>query len=109
MDADPWRSTSEKTIPNPVTAAGVVDPATVKSRSIVGLPTGANVFGLLNASNSAPYAGFRSEKSLSLVRNPVPGPPKFAPRLLKNSAGKVLTLVSAAGTPSQLISRRPDV
>src|SRR5262249_18047485 len=35
------------------------------------------------------------------------GPAKLAPLALKKFAGNVLTLVRAAGTPSQLISRRP--
>src|SRR2546426_482475 len=46
------------------------------------------------------------------TRKPVPGPEKMAPRFeltLKNVAGNVSTLVRAAGTPSQLISRRPLV
>src|SRR5690348_5603718 len=49
-------------------------------------------------------------KALESTRKPVPDVEKIAPRFeltLKKFAGKVSTLVSAAGTPSQLISRRP--
>src|SRR5690349_22189633 len=51
-----------------------------------------------------------SAKPLESTRKPVPDVEKMAPRFeltLKKSAGKLSTLVRAAGTPSQLISRRP--
>src|SRR5690349_24371258 len=51
-----------------------------------------------------------SAKALESTRKPVPDVEKIAPRFeltLKKSAGKLSTLVRAAGTPSQLISRRP--
>src|SRR5881392_1789643 len=49
-------------------------------------------------------------KALLSTRSPVPGVDISTPRFeltLKKDAGKVSTLVRAAGTPSQLISRRP--
>src|SRR5205809_4241663 len=49
-------------------------------------------------------------KAVLSTRRPVPGVENRAPRFeltLKKVAGNVSTFVKAAGTPSQLISRRP--
>src|SRR4030095_13567602 len=62
---------------------------------------------LVKGSNCAAYAGLRSAKSLLLLRRPLPRLLSTAPAFLKKSPGKLLLLSSAAGTPSQLISRRP--
>ena len=53
IDAAPTRSTSEKTTPNPVTAAGVALPGTTKVTSEFSFPIGAKVFGGLKALNWA--------------------------------------------------------
>src|SRR5207247_4775877 len=89
---------------------GVRDPATTKFPSILLLPIGANRRGALKTLNSPAYAAFTSLKPLSLTRRPVPPVVNNTPRgdlALKKSPGKVSVLVNAAGTPSQLISRRP--
>src|SRR2546428_13649444 len=65
-----------------------------------------------NALNWSASPALIDAKALESTRKPVPGPEKMAPRFeltLKNVAGNVSTLVRAAGTPSQLISRRPLV
>ena len=88
----------------------MLDPATTKLTSILLLPIGANRRGGLKTLNSPAYAAFTSLKPLSLTRRPVPPVVNNTPRgdlALKKSPGKVSVLVNAAGTPSQLISRRP--
>src|SRR2546428_14006812 len=63
-----------------------------------------------NALNWSASPALIDAKALESTRKPVPGPEKMAPRFeltLKKVAGNVSTLVRAAGTPSQLISRRP--
>src|SRR3989442_7798805 len=65
-----------------------------------------------NALNWSASPALIDAKALESTRKPVPGPEKMAPRFeltLKNVAGNASTLVRAAGTPSQLISRRPLV
>src|SRR5436190_24197263 len=60
--------------------------------------------------NWAARPGLTAEKSVLSMRRPVSGVEYSAPRFeltLKKFAGNVSTSVSAAGTPSQLISRRP--
>src|SRR6266540_3740710 len=104
------RSTSANTTPNPVTCAGVVDPATTKSTSIASLPICTNRRGGLKTLNSPAYSALTSVKPLSLTRKPVPLVVNSTPRVdlvLKKLPGNVSVLVNAAGTPSQLISRRP--
>src|SRR2546427_6129590 len=63
-----------------------------------------------NALNWSASPALIDANAVLSTRKPVPGPEKMAPRFeltLKKVAGKVSTLVRAAGTPSQLISRRP--
>src|SRR6185295_11874154 len=104
IEAEPGRSTSENTTPNPVDVAAVRDPGTKNSTVIALLPTAANVRVGLKNLNSLPNSGFRSAKLLSLTRNPVPGVENTAPRArpvrtwLKKSAGKSSVLVVSAGT-----------
>src|SRR5258708_39726653 len=65
-----------------------------------------------NALNWSASPALIDANAVLSTRKPVPGPEKMAPRFeltLKNVAGNVSTLVRAAGTPSQLISRRPLV
>src|SRR5437868_14469072 len=60
--------------------------------------------------NWAASPGLTAAKLVLSMRRPVPGVEYSAPRFeltLKKFAGNVSTSVSAAGTPSQLISRRP--
>src|ERR1041384_2050879 len=60
--------------------------------------------------NCAARAALTSAKFVLSTRRPVPGVEYSAPRFeltLKKFAGNVSTSVRAAGTPSQLISRRP--
>src|SRR6266446_7315358 len=108
----PARSTSENTTPKPLTRPLVVVPASLKSTSTRFEPTAMNSFLGENALNWAASAAVIEANAVLSTRNPVPGPEKMAPRFeltLKNVAGNVSTLVRAAGTPSQLISRRPLV
>src|SRR3989442_11300168 len=65
-----------------------------------------------NALNWSASPALIDANAVLSTRKPVPGREKMAPRFeltLKNVAGNVSTLVRAAGTPSQLISRRPLV
>src|SRR3989442_9047329 len=65
-----------------------------------------------NALNWSASAALIDANAVLSTRKPVPGPENRAPRFeltLKKVAGNVSTLVRAAGTPSQLISRRPLV
>ena len=60
--------------------------------------------------NWSPRPALTAAKSVLSTRKPVPRVVNTAPRFeftLKKFAGKVSTSVNAAGTPSQLISRRP--
>src|SRR6266566_8551784 len=98
-------STSENTTPKPLTRPLVVVPASLKSTSTWFEPTAANSFLGEKALNWPP-----EPKVVLSTRRPVPGVDNKAPRFeltLKKVAGKLSTLVTAAGTPSQLISRRP--
>src|SRR5690348_3482664 len=63
-----------------------------------------------NALNWSARPALIDAKALLSTRSPVPGVDITTPRFeltLKKVAGKLSTLVTAAGTPSQLISRRP--
>src|SRR6266516_3670177 len=94
-------STSEKTTPKPLTTPLVVVPASLKSTSTWFEPTA-----LIWSARPA----LIDAKALLSTRSPVPGVDISTPRFeltLKKVAGNVSTLVKAAGTPSQLISRRP--
>src|SRR5205809_5679216 len=108
--AEPSRSTSTNTAPNPFTRPGVSVPARRNVTSTWLLPTGMNSFLAEKAVNCAASPALTAAKSVLSTRRPVPGVEYSAPRFeltLKNVAGNVSTSVSAAGTPSQLISRRP--
>src|SRR2546427_12488782 len=63
-----------------------------------------------NALNWSPRPALTEAKAVLSTRRPVPGVDITTPRFeltLKKVAGKLSTLVTAAGTPSQVISRRP--
>src|SRR6266566_9037756 len=63
-----------------------------------------------NALNWSASPALTDTKAVLSTRSPVPGVDISTPRFeltLKKVAGKLSTLVTAAGTPSQLISRRP--
>src|SRR5213593_4415484 len=103
-------STSEKTTPKPLTTPLVVVPASLKSTSTWFEPTAMNSFWGEKALNWSARPALTEAKALLSTRRPVPGVDITTPRFeltLKKAAGKVSTLVTAAGTPSQLISRRP--
>src|SRR2546428_7568651 len=103
-------STSEKTTPKPLTTPLVVVPANLKSTSTWFEPTAMNSFLGEKALNWSARPALIDAKALLSTRSPVPGVDIGTPRFeltLKKIAGNVSTLVSAAGTPSQLISRRP--
>src|SRR6266567_8519826 len=107
---EPARSTSEKTTPKPLTKPLVVVPTSLKSISSWFEPTAMNSFLGEKALNWSPRPPLTDAKAVLSTRRPVPGVENRAPRFeltLKKVAGKVSTLVKAAGTPSQLISRRP--
>src|SRR5436189_6045779 len=73
-------------------------------------PTAMNSFLCEKALNCSARPALIDAKALLSTRSPVPGVDISTPRFeltLKKVAGKVSTLVKAAGTPSQLISRRP--
>src|SRR5438034_6161905 len=73
-------------------------------------PTAMNSFLGEKALNWSARPALIDAKALLSTRSPVPGVDISTPRFeltLKKVAGKVSTLVKAAGTPSQLISRRP--
>src|SRR5213083_722515 len=73
-------------------------------------PTAMNSFFGENALNWSPRPALTEAKAVLSTRRPVPGVDITTPRFeltLKKVAGKLSTLVTAAGTPSQLISRRP--
>src|SRR5438046_10260962 len=62
------------------------------------------------ALNWSPRPAWIDAKAVLSTRRPVPGVDISTPRFeltLKKVAGNVSTFVKAAGTPSQLISRRP--
>src|SRR5438128_5231911 len=103
-------STSEKTTPKPLTSPLLVVPASLKSTSTWFEPTATNSFLGENALNWSASPALTEANAVLSTRRPVPGVENTAPRFeftLKKVAGKVSTLVRAAGTPSQLISRRP--
>src|SRR6266566_5222586 len=103
-------STSEKTTPKPLTKPLVVVPASLKSTSTWFEPTAMNSFLGEKALNWSARPALIDAKALLSTRSPVPGVDISTPRFeltLKKVAGNVSTLVKAAGTPSQLISRRP--
>src|SRR5438046_6043317 len=103
-------STSEKTTPKPLTTPLVVVPASLKSTSTWFEPTAMNSFLGEKALNWSARPALIDAKALLSPRSPVPGVGISTPRFeltLKKVAGKVSTLVRTAGTPSQLISRRP--
>src|SRR5213075_3581025 len=104
------RSTSTNTAPNPFTKPRVSVPTRRNVMSTWLLPTGMNSFLAEKVLNWAARPGLTAAKSVLSMRRPVPGVEYSAPRFeltLKKFAGNVSTSVSAAGTPSQLISRRP--
>src|SRR5436189_5732228 len=108
--AEPARSTSTNTAPNPFTRPGVLVPTSRNVTSTWLLPTGMNSFLAEKAVNWAASPALTAAKLVLSTRSPVPGVEYSAPRFeltLKKFAGNVSTSVSAAGTPSQLISRRP--
>src|SRR2546425_372293 len=110
--AEPARSTSEKTTPKPLTRPLVGVPTSLKSTSTRFELTAMNSFLGENALNWSASPALIDAKALESTRKPVPRWEKSTPRFevtLKNVAGNVSTLVRAAGTPSQLISRRPLV
>src|SRR2546425_2674069 len=103
-------STSENTTPKPLTTPLVVVPASLKSTSTWFEPTAMNSFFGENALNWSPRPALTEAKAVLSTRRPVPGVDITTPRFeltLKKVAGKLSTLVTAVGTPSQLISRRP--
>src|SRR5947207_7979575 len=108
--AEPGRSTSANTAPNPFTRPGVLVPTRRNVTSTWLLPTGMKSFLAEKVVNWAASPGLTAAKSVLSMRRPVPGVEYSAPRFeltLKKFAGNVSTSVRAAGTPSQLISRRP--
>src|SRR6267143_1247896 len=110
--AEPARSTSEKTTPKPLTRPLVGVHNSLKSTSTKFELTAMNSFLGENALNWSASPALIDAKALESTRKPVPRWENSTPRFeltLKNVAGKVSTLVKAAGTPSQLISRRPLV
>src|SRR5205809_2276563 len=103
-------STSEKTTPKPLTRPLVVVPTSLKSTPSWFEPTAMNSFLGEKALNWSPRPALIDAKAVLSTRRPVPGVENRAPRFeltLKKVAGNVSTFVKAAGTPSQLISRRP--
>src|SRR5437773_9100911 len=103
-------STSENTTPKPLTTPLVVVPASLKPTSTWFEPTAMNSFLGEKALNWSARPALIDAKALLSTRSPVPGVDISTPRFeltLKKVAGNVSTLVKAAGTPSQLISRRP--
>jgi hypothetical protein len=73
------------------------------------LPRATNSFVGLNVLNSPAYCAFTSVNPLLVLRKAVPGVVNSTPRgefTLKKLPGKRPLFVNAAGTPSQLISRR---
>src|SRR6185503_288087 len=80
IEAEPSRSTSENTTPNPVDVASTLDPGTKNWTVIALLPTAAKVRIGLKKTNWLPKSRFRSAKLLSLTRNPVPGVENTVPR-----------------------------
>src|SRR5258705_4404141 len=108
--AEPGRSTSANTAPTPFTRPGVSVPTSRNVTSTWLLPTGMNSFLAEKVLNWAASPALTAAKSVLSMRRPVPGVEYSAPRFeltLKKFAGNVSTSVKAAGTPSQLISRRP--
>src|SRR5258705_9670765 len=108
--AEPARSTSTNTAPNPFTGRGVSVPARRNVTPPWLLPPAMNSFFAEKALNWAASPALTAAKSVLSTRSPVPGVEYSAPRFeltLKKVAGNVSTSVNAAGTPSQLISRRP--
>src|SRR5437867_11774142 len=105
-------STSENTTPKPLTKPLVVVPASLKSTSSWLEPTAMNSFLGEKALNWSASPALIDANAVLSTRSPVPGVDISTPRFeltLKKVAGNVSTLVRAAGTPSQLISRRPLV
>src|SRR5436309_9913041 len=103
-------STSENTTPKPLTTPLVVVPARLKSTATWFEPTAMNSFLGEKALNWSARPALIDAKALLSTRSPVPGVDISTPRFeltLKNVAAKLSTLLRAAGTPSQLISRRP--
>src|SRR3989442_759236 len=107
--ASAW-STTEKPPRKPLTPPLGVVPASLKSTSTWFEPTAMNSFLGEKALNWSARPALIDAKALLSTRSPVPGVDISTPRFeltLKKVAGKLSTLVRAAGTPSQLISRRP--
>src|SRR5215813_8272158 len=111
------RSTSVKTLPNPLVVAACAVPGMKKRTSVIGLASAVNSRGRLKTANFFDASGRSSPNSigatpsLALTRKPVPGVKKTTPRgefLLKKLAGRLFGAANASGTPSQLISRRPS-
>ena len=74
-------------------------------------PMTANDFAGVKVANCEEYVALTSAKLLSLTRRPVPPDVITSPRVefeLKKFEGTVLLFVTPAGTPSQLMSRRPE-
>src|SRR2546430_8972256 len=97
-------STSENTTPKPLTKPLVVVPASLKSTSTWFEPTAMNSFLGENALNWSARPALTEANAVLSTRRPVPRVENTAPRFeftLKKVAGKVSTLVRAAGTPSQ--------
>src|SRR5258707_2831343 len=104
------RTTSANSAPNPFTRPGVLVPTSRNVTSTWLLPTGMKSFLAEKVLNWAASPALTAAKSVLSIRRPDPGVEYSAPRFeftLKKFAGNVSISVSAAGTPSQLISRRP--
>src|SRR5258706_4916429 len=110
MGVTQGRSRSTTRAPNPLPRPGVSVPTSRNVMSTWLLPTGMNSFLAEKVLNWAASPALTAAKSVLSIRRPVPGVEYSAPRFeltLKKFGGSVSTSVSAAGTPSQLISRRP--
>src|SRR5438094_432474 len=104
MRVEPARSTSEKTTPKPLVRPLVVVPASWKSTSTWFEPTAMNSFFGENALNWSPRPALTEAKAVLSTRRPVPGVDITTPRFeltLKKVAGKLSTLVTAAGAPGK--------
>src|SRR5438094_2166409 len=94
-------STSENTTPKPLTTPLVVVPARLKSTATWFEPTAMNSFLGEKALNWSARPALIDAKALLSTRSPVPGVDISTPRFeltLKKVAGKVSTLVKAAGS-----------
>src|SRR4030095_4159973 len=111
------RSTSVKTLPNPLVVAACAVPGTKKRISVIALASAVNSRGRLKTANLFDASGRRlsnsigAAPSLALTWKPDPGVKKTTPRgefLLKKLAGRLFGDEKPSGTASQLISRRPS-